>query len=52
MIKVKTLVEHRNEYGDEQVKKAGKVYEAPERAAEMLIADNLVEPHGTPAKGG
>lgn len=43
MIKLKTLAEHSNEYGDEPLKKVGKTYEAPERAAAMLIANKYCE---------
>ena len=51
MVKVKTLVAHRNDFSEQQEKEPGAEYEAPDRLAELLIAEGLVERVAAHEKG-
>lgn len=50
MVQLKALRSHDNEYGDKHHKTAGAEYEAPEAAAQSLIANGLCEKVGKKAE--
>lgn len=43
-VTLEVVGEHENEFGDEYQKKPGDVYDAPEVAAQSLIANKLCKP--------
>jgi len=51
MVTLEVLIEHENEYGDTRVKAVGKTYNAPEQAAQGLIANGYAKDTAAPADG-
>lgn len=43
MVELETLVEHSNEYGEKAAKAKGAKYEAPEQAAQALVANGYAK---------
>lgn len=52
MVRLRVLIAHQNEYGDRQQKAVADTYDAPEQAAQHLIAAQICEAAPTtPARG-